>query len=278
MSFIERRKATATPVGMSQIELEVLYAKSQTHHAIANYFLELGVEEQLKELGYEGGFGLDLLVQMQLHKRAHPTVLVGLLMKHFNGNPQATADALYKACKDDLCNYDPLTGNIVVIWTISAELQAQIDQFQYPLPMIEQPQTVTNNKQSGYRTIKGSLILRNNHHEKDICLDHINRVNSVALSVNADVVAFVKNKWKKLDKRDEGESLQDFEKRKRAFAKYDRVSRDVLQALMALGNGFWLTHKYDKRGRTYSQGYHSNYQGNDWNKACIQFAQGEVLQ
>jgi DNA-directed RNA polymerase len=46
---------------------------------------------------------------------------------------------------------------------------------------------------------------------------------------------------------------------------------------MAGGNRFWLTHKYDKRGRTYCQGYHVSYQGNDYNKACIEFADGEPL-
>jgi len=38
-----------------------------------------------------------------------------------------------------------------------------------------------------------------------------------------------------------------------------------------------LTHKYDKRGRCYSQGYHVNPQGNDWNKAVIEFAEKEPV-
>ena len=40
---------------------------------------------------------------------------------------------------------------------------------------------------------------------------------------------------------------------------------------------FYLTHAYDKRGRTYAQGYHVSYQGNDWNKACVQFGRAEAL-
>ncbi len=47
--------------------------------------------------------------------------------------------------------------------------------------------------------------------------------------------------------------------------------------LMMHSNVFHMTHKYDKRGRTYSQGYHVNYQGNPWNKACIEFADKEVV-
>ena len=63
----------------------------------------------------------------------------------------------------------------------------------------------------------------------------------------------------------------------KAFERYDRVSHDVLAGLMAQGNRFHLTYKYDKRGRTYAQGYHVNPQGSDWNKACVVFADAEPL-
>jgi DNA-directed RNA polymerase len=46
---------------------------------------------------------------------------------------------------------------------------------------------------------------------------------------------------------------------------------------MMLGNEFYLTHRYDKRGRCYAQGYHVNPQGNDWNKAVIELAEKEVV-
>ena len=280
MSYQDRKMAQTSSEGLSQIELELLYAKSQTYHCISTHFKDIGALQQIEEMGHDASFALDLLVQIVLHKRTTVATMVGLLRKHFEGEThpaQACADAIYKACKDDLLDYDPLTDKLVVRWNISAEMQARIDQFQYPLPMIEPPQIVTKNKQTGYRTITGSLILKANHHDKDICLDHINRVNQIPLALNANVVAFVKNQWRNLDKQKADETLEEFGKRKRAFEKYDRVSKDVLQALMALGDGFWLTHKYDKRGRTYSQGYHTNYQGNDWNKACIQFAKPEVL-
>jgi len=97
------------------------------------------------------------------------------------------------------------------------------------------------------------------------------------LSLDSDVVAFIQNQWKNHDRRKDGESREDFRKRVKAFDKYDRTSRDVLAALMAQGDRFWLTHKYDKRGRTYAQGYHVNPQGNDWNKACVEFANKEKL-
>lgn len=265
----------------SQVQLEQLFSKYQLHKAVAGYFKELGCEEQLEAMGIPAAFGVDLLTQMSLHKRANIPTLVGLLKKHFEDEPnpaQACADAILKAAEEDCMDWDPRTRVMIVRWEISPELQAKIDQFQYPLPMIEEPQKVHHNRQTGYRTIKGSLILKNgNHHEDDICLDHINRANQIPLAVNPDVVAFIQNRWKNLDKRKPGETNENFMARKRAFAKFDRSSREVIDALLVQGNRFWLTHKYDKRGRTYSQGYAINYQGNDWCKSCVLFADEERL-
>lgn len=267
----------------TQAQLELLYSKYQVISCLTKEFLKAGAAEGIESVGIPPAFGIDLAVQLVLHKRAKIPVLVGMLKHHFDQeeNPaQACADMILKACQEDLCDWDPMTETVVVIYDLTGNdphLRAKLDRFQYPLPMIEPPQEVKNNRQTGYLTIKKSIILKDNHLEKDVCLDHINRVNQVPLALNMDVVAFVQNRWKGLDKPKPDETTEKFRARKRAFEKYDRVSRDVLQALVAQGNRFWLTHRYDKRGRTYSQGYHVNYQGNDWNKACIEFADAEPL-
>ncbi len=264
----------------SQIELEHLFSKYQLHACIKQEFVESGFVDKLEDNEIEILFGLDLLTQLVLHKRANIPTLVGMLQKHFEGYSkpaQVCAEMILKAAEKDFIDWDDLTQNAIMKWDISDDVKDQLDLFQYPLPMIEEPQHVTHNRQTGYVTVKGSIILRDNHHEDDVCLDHINRANSIPLSLNEDIVAFIQNEWKNLDKCKPGEAKEDYKKRVKAFEKYDRTSRDVLAALMAQGNRFWLTHKYDKRGRTYCQGYHATYQGNDWNKACIQFADAEVL-
>jgi len=95
--------------------------------------------------------------------------------------------------------------------------------------------------------------------------------------MNPHTVRMVQNQWANLDKPKEGESYEEFKKRQRAFEKFDKTSRDVLDGLFTLGNEFYLTHKYDKRGRTYCQGYHVNIQGNDWNKSVIEFGEKEYV-
>lgn len=263
-----------------QHELEKMFSKYQLIECLTQAFRDADFPEALAEDDIPEDFGISMLVQMALHKRADVPVLVGLHLRYFDSHPephQACADAILVMLEKAYFEWDPDSEKVVVEYEISPDLQAMIDRYQYPMPMVVEPNQVAGNRDTGYLTIKGSLLLRNNHHNGDICLDHINRMNQVPLSINATVVAFVRNQWKNLDHRKRDESKEDFEKRQRAFAKYDTNSRDVIDALLAYSDTFWLTHKYDKRGRTYAQGYHVNYQGNDWNKACVQFAEPEHL-
>lgn len=264
----------------SQLAMELLFSKHQLLSRIQQEFESSGMVRQLEANNIPVNFGLGLLTQMVLHKRTTVAILVGILKHHFKGEqnePQACADAILHAAKMDLVDWDPTTEMIVIKYDISQDVQQDLDQFQYPLPMIEAPRTITNNRSTGYQSIKGSIILKNNHTDEDVCLDHINRVNAIPLAINPTTVAFVQNQWKNHNKLKDDETYEKFQKRKRAFAKYDATSRDVLAALLTHSKNFWLTHKYDKRGRTYCQGYHVTYQGNDWNKACVEFADKEVL-
>ena len=200
------------------------------------------------------------------------------LKQELEENPaQACADMILIAAEKDFVDWDEMTQTIVMTYDITQDVKTRMAMLQYPLPMIEEPVPVRNNLQTGYQTISGSIILKDNHHAEDVCLDHINRMNRIPLSLNTDVVSFVQHQWKNLDKPKNGETKEDFRRRVKAFEKYDKSSRGVIKALLAQGDRFWLTHKYDKRGRTYSQGYHVNYQGADWNKACVEFADKEVL-
>lgn len=264
----------------TQLEMEQLFHKNQLHDRLRREFEELFAPAipELVEAGLPVSFVYDLLVQMHLHKRAKTPVLVGILRRHFKGDCQATANALAKSAELDLVNFDLITDDFIVIYTVSADVQREVDLYQYPMPMIVEPRELTSNRSSGYLTHNyESVILKNNHHEDDVCLDALNRFNKTKLKINSDVVAFLKNSWKNLDKRKEGETHQEFLKRGQAFKRYDKNSRDIIAHLEVTGGECYLTHRYDKRGRVYSQGYHVNYQGNDWNKAVIQFANGEPL-
>lgn len=263
-----------------QIELEKLFSKNQCIPRIKAEFQntpDASFTNYLIEKEIPVNFGMDLLVQMALHKRATLQTLIGLLFHHFN-DAQVTADMLLKACIADLVDWEPTLKLFVLKFDITPDVQEDLDRFQYPLPMVVEPLPIKKNRDVGYYLNTGSVILRNNHHEDDVCLDHLNRANAVAYTVNEDTALMVHNKWRNLDRAKEGETREDFEKRKKAFNKYDRTAKDVMSLLMKHSDRFYLTHKYDKRGRVYCQGYHVNFQGTPWNKAVCEFADKELVE
>jgi hypothetical protein len=285
--LIKREFLAAAPVGMDtskalefQIEIEKLFHKNQLFPRIKNEFTsctEFDFEGYMIANGIEPEFGYDLLVQMVLHKRAHLPTLVGALRKHFDDDCQKTADELTKALHADLVDWEPVSRQFVVKFGISPDIQEDLDRYQYPLPMVVPPQRLRDNHDTGYYTSRNSAILRQNHHDEDICLDHLDAVNQIKLRVNRKVAETIKNRWRNLDKPKPDEELSDYQKRVKAFEKYDRTAHDVMTHLGLAAEGeFYLTHKYDKRGRTYCQGYVVNYQGTAWNKAVIEFANQEI--
>lgn len=274
---------TIDPKVSHQVELEKLYNKNQVIQRIRTEFLNCKAFDFLgflAENNIDQEFGIDLLVQMVLHKRTTLPTMVGILRKHFEpilSASQLTADMILKCAQLDLVDWDPTLRQLILVFNISDEVQAELDRFQYPLPMVIHPHKVADNHDTGYIMSRNSIILRRNHHDDDVCLDHINRMNSIAFAIDHDTAHMIKGDWKNLDKPKLGETQRDFDKRVKAFAKYDRTAKDVIDLLLTFGNRIWLTHKYDKRGRTYCQGYHVNYQGAPWNKATIELADKEII-
>lgn len=269
---------------LKQIELETLFNNNQLMPRIRREFTDsadFDFAGYMTEQGIPEEFGIGLLVQMALHKRTTLQTLVGCLKHHFKDSSkpcQDTSDMILKCIEADLVDYDTGLKLFIVKVTISADVQEELDRFQFPLPMVVEPKPIKSNRETGYLTSKGSIILRDNHHEGDVCLDHINRVNQTRFTINSDTTAMVRNKWRNLDKPKEGETREDFDKRRKAFEKYDRTSREVIQLLADESDHFHLTHKYDKRGRIYCMGYHVTYQGAPWNKAVIEFADKEYIE
>ena len=267
-----------------QAGLERLYNKNQTITRVRAEFEnceKFDFPKYIESKGIPLDFGIDLLVQMALHKRCDLPTLAGILRKHFedtNNASQLACEFLQKAVDAQLVVWAAFSKQFIVQFTIGEDVQRDLDRFQYPLPMVVRPQTVTDNHDTGYFTSRNSIILRKNHHDEDVCLDHINRANAVRFAIDHDTARMIKNQWRNLDKPKEGETKADFEKRVKAFNKYDATAKEVISQLLAHGNEFYLTHKYDKRGRIYCQGYHVNYQGAPWNKAVIELADKEFVE
>jgi hypothetical protein len=263
-----------------QRELEKLYNKNQLMSRIKSEFINcetFDFAEYFEAKGIPEGFALDLLAQMALHKRCDFSTLCGVLKRHY-ADVQQVADMITKCAEADLVDWNPQLQIFVVCFTITDEVQEELDRFQYPLPFVVPPKKVKTNQDTGMFTSGGSIILKKNHHDEDVCLDHINRCNAMKFTIDQRVVDLVKNQWRNLDKPKENETKEDFMRRKKAFEKYDRTAKDVMKIVQEHSDTFHLGHKYDKRGRSYCQGYHVNYQGTAWNKAVILFANQEVVE
>lgn len=143
---------------------------------------------------------------------------------------------------------------------------------QYLQPSLVEPKKLEHNRSSGYLTVNtGSLILGGaiNHHNQNICLDSLNKFNSVPLSLDVRMV-------KELDYGN-GEGIEDPDDLEQ-FLEFKRATAKVYAELVSQGNKFWLTHKTDKRGRTYSQGYHCTTQGDEYRKAVVELADKEYVE
>ena len=145
-----------------------------------------------------------------------------------------------------------------------------IDRTKYLPPMVVEPNIVTHNYDAAYLTEKSSHILgKGNHHEGDICLDSINKFNQVPLSLNKRLLVSLSERPKR--------QFIDPEK-KEQWTQFVKESYATYRDLIQVGNRMFLTHKVDKRGRTYAQGYHVSTQGNEFRKAIIEFADKEVIE
>lgn len=142
---------------------------------------------------------------------------------------------------------------------------------QYLPPMVCEPRTLTNNFSSGYLTHNDSLILGGpiNHHDGDICLDVLNTMNQVALKLNLEFLCT-------------HEEMPTFEldtpDKTRQWANFKKQSYRFYDLMQSQGNRFFLTHKVDKRGRIYAQGYHITTQGTAFKKAMIELEQEEYIE
>lgn len=270
----------------NQKMLEHFFNERQTPKLLRRELLgSTPVVEAIQKSKLPEDFCLDLMSHMILAKRTPITALVGLLKHHFEHSSQVyqkTADTIMEAIMADLIDWDPHTQQAVVRFDADGKTHELIRQYQYMPPMIVPPLEVGRsesvNRGSGYLTIlTDSLILKKNHHDGDVCPDSLNRFNKIPLKLNILIATKVNNSWKNLDSPKQDETFEDYQKRVKAFDRYQKDTAFTMALINEMGNRFYLTHKVDKRGRTYCMGYHVSYQGNCWNKAVIELADEELV-
>lgn len=194
----------------------------------------------------------------------------------FNDKPDAiktVAELVAVLCFTDVFDiYKPMGSpslHIKFNLKMDKELLSFIVNTAYLPPMLCEPKEITNNYTSGYLTHDDSLVLgRGNHHDGDLCLDVINKMNKVCLKLDTQFLSTLTEKPTFI--LDDQEKIDQWDK-------FIKQSYAFYLMLATHDNEFYLTHKVDKRGRIYAQGYHLNTQGTAFKKACIELANEEIV-
>lgn len=153
---------------------------------------------------------------------------------------------------------------------LSDSLVKFIENSQYLPPMVCEPLELTHNYSSGYLTHNDSLILGSgNHHDGDICLDVLNTMGKVALSLDVPFLL-----------QEEEMPTFDLDSQEKAdqWSRFKRQSNMFYLLMQQQGNTFYLNHKVDKRGRIYASGYHISTEGAAFKKASIELAREELVE
>lgn len=265
------------PTSETQESLELLFNKWQLMKVLRAEYATIIPENLMEETGVEPAIAIDALAHLYLHRQADPQTMVGILSPKY-GTAQEVADKLLVLVEEDFFDFDTDADRFMVKYDLSDDVKEMLDRYQFPLPMVVKPEKVTDNYTTGYLTMKHLLVLNGSDFfkEVDICLDHLNRANSVALAINFDVINSDQGKFVK-PVRAIGEDFDEYKKRVKQAENFYSTSVEVMNQLNDLSDQFYLTHRYDRRGRVYASGYHVSTQGDDYRKAILVLANKEML-
>lgn len=153
----------------------------------------------------------------------------------------------------------------------------------YLPPMVEKPKMIYNNYQSGYHTVNDCVILgyTENQHKHKLALDTLNTLNSIEYELDPYVLNNFEKEWHREELHDDELTLLsndeqlDYHIQHQTWQQYQEQF-EVLSELLKDKTLYFL-HKYDKRGRIYTQGYHFSNQGTSFEKACLNLKTKELI-
>lgn len=165
---------------------------------------------------------------------------------------------------------------------LNAGKQKEIKSLGHPLPMLYPPK-VKENSSVGFSSFRTSMIAGGSlkHHDKDICLDHFNRLNQMEFTCELRLGLMIEPKFSWEPKvKDSGE----WEEQKDVIKRYEQFKRDKeempikIREMVKLGNKFYIPHYADTRIRTYAKQHTFNYLGSKFAKGMVQFTVKEAVE
>ncbi|CAL9963542.1 N4-like RNA polymerase [Vibrio phage D505] len=164
---------------------------------------------------------------------------------------------------------------------VSANKRKDLELLGHPLPMLYPPK-VKSNKSVGFNSFQTSMIAGGSlkYHDKDICLDHFNRLNAMEFTCELRLGMIVEPQFKNEAKcKDNGE----WETPEEVIKRFEQFKRDKeelpvkIREMVKHGNRFYIPHYGDTRIRTYAKQHHFNYLGSKFAKGLVQFKEKELI-
>lgn len=185
----------------------------------------------------------------------------------------------------ELILWDITTDNTRIIKhniELSDKLQERVKHSCVLPPLITQPNKLRHNRDTPYETIlSDSLILgfKENYHDRHISLDVLNILGNTPLELDNWIIDnyqrhfdyMTQEQFDELDEEDQDTYINQeitHDIRKEQFEYFYELLKDKT---------LYFHHKFDKRGRIYSQGYHFNIQGDSLDKASLNLKTKETV-
>ena len=262
MDFIEPLYTKDTIKAQVHMEMEhanfrqktLLVAYFNEHFPDRGYFTDPENDNYKKDEAWEAHcrfqkarkLGIDLSSMICLYRRLPLEALVNLF-KHEDS--QVIASTLEALTCSAWILWDPQREEFVTS-QLPLELERQVFNKRYPMPMLCRPQTLVNEQDSAYLTEGKSQSVLGDYSGQRTNLATLNALNQIPFKINQTVKKQAPDTFKNDDK-------------------FRRDSNSVFERIQ--DETFYLTWQFDFRGRVYARGYHVNPQGDDWHKHQIQF-------
>lgn len=267
-----------------QLHIESTYNKTQAHQ-----FIKELLKDTLEPYGEHFPEPKDwktaktICAALLVHQKMYIQNLVEMMVKK-NWLDSATAasyiaETIIKMMDIDMVDY-MYKGEYLEIhskWAMTEEIAQEYKRMIYKLPMVIAPNRINinrDNRGSGYYLDEHDSLILTHHHSYRICTDVLETLNNTPLSINKTVVKHAVHTNNGCIMK-EHESKEEYQQRMEHWKVFIEQTKFVHE--MIGDNPFFLTHKYDTRGRCYDMGYHVHTQGDSYSKAVIQLANEEVV-
>lgn len=188
---------------------------------------------------------IKILSMVSLYRRLPLEAVVNLFSHE---EPQLLADILMGLARAGWLGWDERREDFTT-YNLPPDVMQRVFSKKFPMPMLEPPEWLYKDTDSPYYTENRSQSVLGEYNGQRTNLDTLNILNQIPLKVNQDVLAM-------------GLPTHD-----------PKFHRNASEVYAVLGdNSFWITWQFDFRGRVYARGYHLNPQGEDWQKAIVDFA------